>query len=115
MSVVSDERTGETEPLILMFERFSEMTLFFKHLIPTHEQIDVGFDEFHVVKGNGMESKPCLRVIKASKSVETETETEIEEGIENKSVVIMTKKCNMVFVGFCFLCLCWVELNFKGD
>lgn len=91
--VSRDDKTEETEPWIRIFDKSSEITLFWKHLIPTHEQIEVGLDEFQVFKAKGMESNPCLRVSKASKSVET------EEGIEKQSVMIMTNKDN-IFGGF---------------
>lgn len=98
MRVLRDESRGETEPWILMFDKLSEITLFWEHLIPTHEQMEVGLEVFQVCKAKGMESKPCLRATKASKSVET------EEGIEKQSVVIMTNKDN-IFGGFLFLLL----------
>ncbi|MFS7986054.1 hypothetical protein Hanom_Chr11g01005921 [Helianthus anomalus] len=98
-------KTGETEPWILKFDKLSEMTRFLEHLIPTHEQRELGLEVFQVWRAKGMESKPCLRVIKVSKSVET------EEGIESQSVVIMTNKDNM-FSGFLFL---FFFLLFQGE
>lgn len=87
-----------------IFDKFNEVILFWKHLIPSHEQNEVGLEEFQVFKGEGMESKPCLSVTKASKSVET------HDGIEKQSVVIMTNKGN-IFGGFCFYWrLVWNDL-----
>lgn len=103
----SDEKAGETEPWIRMFDKFIEVTRVLEHLIPAHEQMEV--EEFQVFKGKGMESKACLRVIKASKSVEA------EDGIERKSVVIiMTKKDIFIFGVFCFFVLFLRVINKFG-
>lgn len=87
-------KTGETEPCRLIFDNSREITLPLRHLIPTHEQTELGLEESQEFKAGKLNPNPCLRVVKAWKSVIREEET--EEPTREKSVV-SRKKGSILF------------------
>lgn len=100
INLSSFEMSVETEPYKAMLDMLRDTTLLWKHLMPLHEQTEVGVEEFHVLIAAFGNSNPCLRAISAWKSEMRVEET--EELVKKVSVAAKRRK-GTIFGLNCFM------------